>query len=418
MNETTTEFDMAVQRQPWESPCGTNAAFGEHLKRGEDPCDECVDAHRQYVNWSARSRRAAKHGTRNGYASHAKAGEPPCPDCRAWHEASLSAKRAVIDPRSCGTLKNLRIHRRRGESCAVCARADRQRQEQSRARKASFAQRKSKVPHDWNGAIHAFGQSYVQAGKSPGTAETRTGHMRRFAQTVGKPIADVKRMDVLHFMSYEGWNAATFRSVRASITMFFRFTQKNGLRKDNPCIDLPNKPAPPHNPKPVPEDCYRQVVADCPSELRIAVRLAGELGLRRAEVAAVEAGHIEEDNDGIVLRVFGKGRKTRYIPISEDFATAIRDHIATHGDGTLAFPSPYGGTVSPHWMGSLISRLLPDGYTMHKLRHRAATQVHRRSGGDLLLASELLGHSSVSTTQIYVAPDRSKLRKLVGELSI
>lgn len=77
--------------------------------------------------------------------------------------------------------------------------------------------------------------------------------------------------------------------------------------------------------------------------------------------------------------------------------------------GGYLFPGRWSGHVEASYVGKLITRLLPDGWSAHSLRHRYATRTYE-STHDLYLVSKLLGHSSVETTQIYVAMPDSRLR--------
>lgn len=153
--------------------------------------------------------------------------------------------------------------------------------------------------------------------------------------------------------------------------------------------------------------------------VQMMVRLAGELGLRRAEIAAVHANDLVEDPAvGWLLTVTGKGRKVRILPVPDRLASDLAAHIAAVG-GRWAFPARRSRDhLSPRWIGDLVARRLPPGVTTHKLRHRAATQLQRISGGDLALTSELLGHSSLDTTLIYVEPDFAKLRQVLELIAI
>lgn len=77
--------------------------------------------------------------------------------------------------------------------------------------------------------------------------------------------------------------------------------------------------------------------------------------------------------------------------------------------GGYLFPGRWSGHVEASYVGKHITRLLPDGWSAHSLRHRYATRTYE-STHDLYLVSKLLGHSSVETTQIYVAMPDSRLR--------
>jgi integrase/recombinase XerC len=117
------------------------------------------------------------------------------------------------------------------------------------------------------------------------------------------------------------------------------------------------------------------------------------------------------------LRVIGKGGKERIVPILPKVAEAIADYLAQcpfvpAGQGPL-FVGARGGPLNPRIvqraMAGLRSALgLPDTATPHALRHSFATHL-LSSGGDLRSIQELLGHASLSTTQIYTAVDIERL---------
>jgi integrase/recombinase XerC len=142
------------------------------------------------------------------------------------------------------------------------------------------------------------------------------------------------------------------------------------------------------------------------------VRLANELGLRRAEVAQVlPEADVVQDLKGWSLVVHGKGGKKRVLPLPDDLA-----HQLLASDSGYLFPSPKGGHVSPHWVGTLVSRALADGTTMHQLRHLCATEIHEQTH-DVRLVQTLLGHSSLATTQRYIGVDDSKVREAIVDRS-
>ncbi|MET9327989.1 tyrosine-type recombinase/integrase [Tsukamurella sp. NPDC003166] len=66
--------------------------------------------------------------------------------------------------------------------------------------------------------------------------------------------------------------------------------------------------------------------------------------------------------------------------------------------------------LSAHWVGTLVSRALTDGSTMHQLRHLCATEIHNQTH-DVRLVQTILGHASLATTQRYLAVDETKVRE-------
>jgi integrase/recombinase XerC len=118
-----------------------------------------------------------------------------------------------------------------------------------------------------------------------------------------------------------------------------------------------------------------------------------------------------------VIVVTGKGNKTRMVPVLAQVSKLVADYAALcpydlPGDGPL-FVGAKGGPLSPRIIQLTMERLrgalgLPDSATPHALRHSFATHLLSR-GGDLRAIQELLGHASLSTTQIYTAVDSERL---------
>jgi integrase/recombinase XerC len=136
------------------------------------------------------------------------------------------------------------------------------------------------------------------------------------------------------------------------------------------------------------------------------LRVSEALGVKRAEFDGRDA-----------LTVTGKGRKQRVVPLIAPVATLIADYIALcpyelPADGPL-FVGAQGGPLSPRLVQLSMARLrgalgLGASATPHALRHSFATHL-LAGGGDLRAIQELLGHASLSTTQIYTAVDAERL---------
>jgi integrase/recombinase XerC len=140
-------------------------------------------------------------------------------------------------------------------------------------------------------------------------------------------------------------------------------------------------------------------------------------GLRISEALSLTRGDVPEPGKGDTLIVKGKGNKTRMVPVLPQVLTLIADYAAQcpyhlPEDGAL-FVGAKGGPLSPRIIQLTMERLrgalgLPDTATPHALRHSFATHLLSR-GGDLRAIQELLGHASLSTTQIYTAVDTERL---------
>ena len=143
-------------------------------------------------------------------------------------------------------------------------------------------------------------------------------------------------------------------------------------------------------------------------------------GLRVAEAAAVDLGDFEENMD--FLRILGKGAKTRLVPVGRFAKQALQNWILEREKIELTsdalFINQKGGRITTRSIQLRLKRLalkqgLPHIYP-HMLRHSFATHI-LESGGDLRTIQELLGHSSLSTTQIYTKLDYQHLVKIYDE---
>jgi len=143
-------------------------------------------------------------------------------------------------------------------------------------------------------------------------------------------------------------------------------------------------------------------------------------GLRIAEALGLKRRDLPAPGKGDVITVTGKGNKTRMVPVLSRVLGLVADYIAQcpydlPGDGAL-FVGARGGPLSPRIVQFAMARLrgalgLPETATPHALRHSFATHLLAR-GGDLRSIQELLGHASLSTTQIYTAVDADWLLKV------
>jgi integrase/recombinase XerC len=139
-------------------------------------------------------------------------------------------------------------------------------------------------------------------------------------------------------------------------------------------------------------------------------------GLRISEALTLSRGAAPVSGND-VLTVVGKGKKTRSVPIIEPIQRAIETYLslcpyALPANGPL-FVGAKGGRLSPRIIQLVVERLrgalgLPKTATPHALRHSFATHL-LAGGGDLRSIQELLGHASLSTTQIYTAIDNARL---------
>jgi integrase/recombinase XerC len=213
----------------------------------------------------------------------------------------------------------------------------------------------------------------------------------------------------------------------AGLRSFARYLERNGKGKALAFSSLNTPRAKSSLPKPLSIAAARQIVlADAASgEIQPQWVIARDnavlcllygAGLRISEALNVKRSEAPGAGRDF-LTVIGKGQKTRTVPIIAPVRQAVEAYLAlcpyrVRPGGPL-FLGVRGGPLSPRIIQLAVARLrgalgLPDSATPHALRHSFATHLLER-GGDLRSIQELLGHASLSTTQLYTAVDRTRL---------
>ena len=223
----------------------------------------------------------------------------------------------------------------------------------------------------------------------------------------------------------DGINPRSIQRHLSSAKGFFKYLKKNGLVNTSP-FDLISAPKTPSNLPDVlsPED-VEQLLNFKPSSLvevrdMAIVELIYSSGLRVSEAIDINIADFEEDMS--FLRVIGKGSKTRLVPLGKFAINAIknwlieREKIVNNTDAL--FLNSKGTRLSVRSVQIRLKKMalkqgLPPIYP-HMLRHSFATHM-LESSGDLRTIQELLGHSSLSTTQIYTKLDYQHLAKIYDQ---
>ena len=243
-------------------------------------------------------------------------------------------------------------------------------------------------------------------------------------------IADLARLDAKRFRAFmAARRRAKFagRSLARSMSglrTFFRWLEAEEITRNRTLLQVALPKVPHGIPKPLTIEKAAAVVdGGATADLDwIAARDAAVLlllygsGLRISEALAIvvkDAPAVGRD----VLRVVGKGAKERLVPVLPVTRDAIARYIALcpyplAPDRPL-FLGAKGGSLSPRIVQLVMERLrdalgLPDTATPHALRHSFATHL-LSAGADLRQIQELLGHASLSTTQVYTEVDRERL---------
>lgn len=272
---------------------------------------------------------------------------------------------------------------------------------------------------------------------SPLTVEAYERDTRQFLQFltghVGGPpglgdIASLRPADLRAFLASrrkDGAGARTLGRGLAGVRSLLRHLDRQGLASAAGVAALRSPRQPKSLPKPLAaKDAVRVVDFDeqLAEEPWIAARDAAVMtllygcGLRIAEALSIRAGDLASPATS-VLRVTGKGGKTRIVPVIPAARAAVMDYrkrcpYALDADGPL-FRGARGGPLAAEIIQRAMRKLrgalgLPETATPHALRHSFATHLLGR-GGDLRAIQQLLGHASLSTTQVYTGIDTARL---------
>ena len=250
--------------------------------------------------------------------------------------------------------------------------------------------------------LEAWLTALAGASYSPNTLRQRRFFLGHFLAAHPDPWAVTTDEVSAWLAADQRWTPATRAAARGSLGSFYRWAMKTGRTERNPVKDT-NAPRVSRGvPRPAPERVLTAALARATPRVRMMLLLAAYGGLRRAEVAALGVGDIDDP----WLHVLGKGHKVRLVPIHPIVADELEHYLPTV-TGRWLFPAADGGHLSPDRVGALMSDALGPGWTAHTLRHRFGTRLYAGTH-DVFQAQTLLGHASAATTQRYVAvPDEA-----------
>jgi integrase/recombinase XerC len=267
---------------------------------------------------------------------------------------------------------------------------------------------------------------------SKATVDGRRRDLQAFAK-YGRESAlpALAQLDTHHVRGYVAWlrrqkrGPATVKRHLSSLRGFFRHLVDHGELRSNPALEV----RAPKSAQPLPktltkEDAARLVEAPAgeggiATRDRAVLELFYSSGLRLAELHGLDLDAFESDLTEV--RVTGKGSRTRIVPVGRKAREALRAWLrerpehADAGERAL-FVSRLGRRLSRNSIGQRLAywaRRAGLGVRVHphRLRHSFATHLLEESG-DLRAVQELLGHASISTTQVYTHLDFAHLAKI------
>ena len=266
---------------------------------------------------------------------------------------------------------------------------------------------------------------------SPHTVAAYQRDLTNLTQLVAdKPLAELGVTDIrgaIVKLRSHGLSAASVARQLSSWRGFYAFACRRLGYASNPCSGL----RPPKAVKALPQilspDACTQLLdgsTDAASDPALVARdhamfeLFYSSGLRLAELVGLDLNDLNLQSGE--AQVTGKGRKTRIVPVGQQALSAIAAWLPLARDGTAAlFISQRGTRLTPRSVQLRLNRWarqtgLGQHVHPHMLRHAFATHV-LQSSGDLRAVQEMLGHASISTTQVYTHLDWQHLAKVYDQ---
>jgi integrase/recombinase XerD len=260
-----------------------------------------------------------------------------------------------------------------------------------------------------------------------------TGFSRWLIDTSGHFLAEASRSDVQAYLGQrvqQGASSRTTARLLSSMRRFYRYLVREGLRQDEPTSDIDA----PRIGRPLPVSLSEEQVSrllqapDLKTARGLRDRAMLELlyatGLRVTELVGLELHQVNRQAG--VVRVIGKGSKERLVPMGEEALYRIecyldegRPDLLRNTDSSVVFPGRGGKALTRQAFWYLIRRYATQSeihshLSPHTLRHAFATHLLNH-GADLRVVQMLLGHSDLSTTQIYTHVARERLNQLHRE---
>ena len=254
-----------------------------------------------------------------------------------------------------------------------------------------------------------------------------------------KRIARISSEQIYDFLYYASqqrgnqWSARS-RKLSAIRALYKYLVNKRHLLEQNPTIDIDSPKPKKSLPKVLTLEESLQLLeaveADKESKYRVRdytiLTLFLNCGMRVSELVGINLNDV--DSGYLSLRVTGKGSKERIIYLNDACQTALKEYVAertsakyTHVQDRALFLSRLDQRMSVKTVQAMVykylklARLESKHYSVHKLRHTAATLMYQTGNVDVRVLKEILGHEQLNTTQIYTHVSNSDMEKAMTQ---
>ena len=245
-----------------------------------------------------------------------------------------------------------------------------------------------------------------------------------------KNLSDVKSThirDYIRVLSDGGMAPASISRIISSIRTYYRFLSSENILDENPVLLINN----PKLPKKLPDVLSEKEISLVINAIqkssqfyqrdKAIIELLYSCGIRVTELCNLEMSNLFIDED--LIRVMGKGNKERLLPLGvrskkylDDYIKHSRNSHIKKSGSSFVFVSRNGNQLTRAMINIILNKWtqvsgLKKSVSPHKLRHSFATHL-LEGGADLRFVQALLGHSDISTTQIYTHIDKHYLKEV------
>ena len=245
-----------------------------------------------------------------------------------------------------------------------------------------------------------------------------------------KNLSDVKSTHIRNYigvLSDGGMAPASISRIISSIRTYYRFLSSENLLDENPVLLINN----PKLPKKLPDVLSEKEISLIINAIqessqfyqrdKAIIELLYSCGIRVTELCNLEMSNLFIDED--LIRVMGKGNKERILPLGvrskkylDDYIKHSRNSHIKKSGSSFVFVSRNGNQLTRAMINIILNKWtqvsgLKKSVSPHKLRHSFATHL-LEGGADLRFVQALLGHSDISTTQIYTHIDKHYLKEV------